>query len=167
MKAISLWQPWASLMQTGAKQVETRSWSTNYRGPLLICSAKKGLSKADLKEQMTYFSFIEGLFPLVRNEFKILGKTTSLEARDKEIEVLPFGKALCVVDLINVVPVEQVRAADYSMNEVFFGDYSEGRYAWITKNRRPIKPVPITGRQGLFNPPEELIENLEYLSIER
>lgn len=41
VKAISLWEPWASLMRSGAKTVETRSWYTSYRGPLLICAAKR------------------------------------------------------------------------------------------------------------------------------
>lgn len=33
--AISLWQPWATLMAIGAKTIETRSWSTRHRGPRL------------------------------------------------------------------------------------------------------------------------------------
>src|SRR5690349_22770127 len=41
MKAISLWQPWASLVSIGAKKIETRSWATAYRGPLAIHAAKK------------------------------------------------------------------------------------------------------------------------------
>lgn len=36
MRAITLWQPWASLIAIGAKTIETRSWSTAYRGPLAI-----------------------------------------------------------------------------------------------------------------------------------
>uniref|UniRef100_A0A6M3J354 ASCH domain-containing protein n=1 Tax=viral metagenome TaxID=1070528 RepID=A0A6M3J354_9ZZZZ len=36
MKAISLWQPWASAMALGWKKIETRSWGTSYRGPPLI-----------------------------------------------------------------------------------------------------------------------------------
>lgn len=40
MKAISLWQPWASLIAHGVKTIETRSWSTPYRGPLAIHAAK-------------------------------------------------------------------------------------------------------------------------------
>ncbi len=36
MKALSLWQPWASLIALGVKTIETRSWATNYRGPLAI-----------------------------------------------------------------------------------------------------------------------------------
>jgi len=36
MKAISLLQPWATLVVTGVKTIETRSWGTKYRGPILI-----------------------------------------------------------------------------------------------------------------------------------
>jgi hypothetical protein len=43
MKAISLYQPWAALMVSGLKRIETRSWSTNYRGLLLIHAALKEL----------------------------------------------------------------------------------------------------------------------------
>ncbi len=41
MKAIVLWQPWASLVALGVKTIETRSWSTKYRGPLAIHAAAK------------------------------------------------------------------------------------------------------------------------------
>lgn len=40
MKAISLRQPWANLIASGEKTIETRTWETRYRGPLLIVSSK-------------------------------------------------------------------------------------------------------------------------------
>lgn len=40
MKALSIRQPHASRIATGGKTIETRSWATPYRGPLLICSCK-------------------------------------------------------------------------------------------------------------------------------
>ena len=40
MKALTLTQPWASLMELGQKEVETRSWYTGYRGELVIHAAK-------------------------------------------------------------------------------------------------------------------------------
>lgn len=40
MKALSVRQPWAGMIASGRKTVEVRSWSTSYRGPLLICSGK-------------------------------------------------------------------------------------------------------------------------------
>lgn len=41
MKAISLHQPWASLIAQGKKTIETRRWPTSFRGDLLICSTRK------------------------------------------------------------------------------------------------------------------------------
>lgn len=36
MKALTIHQPWAQLIALGAKTIETRSWSTRYRGPIAI-----------------------------------------------------------------------------------------------------------------------------------
>lgn len=36
MKALTIKQPWASLIMAGIKDVENRTWPTTYRGPLLI-----------------------------------------------------------------------------------------------------------------------------------
>lgn len=41
IRALSLHQPWATLIASGKKTVETRRWHTSYRGPLLICAAKR------------------------------------------------------------------------------------------------------------------------------
>ena len=41
MKVLTLHQPWASLVALGVKTIETRSWSTQYRGPLAIHAAAK------------------------------------------------------------------------------------------------------------------------------
>ena len=40
MKALSLKQPWATLIVTGIKLIENRTWVSNYRGPLLIHASK-------------------------------------------------------------------------------------------------------------------------------
>ena len=42
MKALSLHQPYASLIAQGVKTIETRRWPTKHRGDLLIVSTKKG-----------------------------------------------------------------------------------------------------------------------------
>ena len=36
MKALSVRQPWASLIASGRKSIELRSWSTKYRGHVVI-----------------------------------------------------------------------------------------------------------------------------------
>ncbi|MBI2049069.1 MAG: ASCH domain-containing protein [Parcubacteria group bacterium] len=40
-KAISLKQPWANLVCSGKKTIETRKWNTKYRGDLVICSSQQ------------------------------------------------------------------------------------------------------------------------------
>jgi len=40
-RALSLKQPWANLIRDGRKTIETRKWSTPYRGELLLCASKK------------------------------------------------------------------------------------------------------------------------------
>ena len=40
MKALSVRQPWATLISRGLKTVEIRSWSTRHRGPLLIHASR-------------------------------------------------------------------------------------------------------------------------------
>ena len=41
MKALSIRQPWANMISSGKKTIETRKWYTSYRGQLLIVSSKK------------------------------------------------------------------------------------------------------------------------------
>lgn len=41
MKALTIWQPWASLLACGAKKYETRSWATKYKGQIAIHAAIK------------------------------------------------------------------------------------------------------------------------------
>ena len=41
MKALTIWQPWASLLVSGQKKYETRSWATAYRGPIAIHAAMR------------------------------------------------------------------------------------------------------------------------------
>lgn len=39
MTALSIKEPWASMIRAGRKTIEIRTWATKYRGPLLICAS--------------------------------------------------------------------------------------------------------------------------------
>lgn len=43
MKTLSIIQPWASLIAVGIKDIENRTWRTNYRGEFLIHASAKRL----------------------------------------------------------------------------------------------------------------------------
>ena len=119
--ALSLWEPWASLMAVGAKTIETRSWATRYRGPLLIC-ASKNRSEATLADDSDFG--------------RALGSTQ-----------LAFGHAVALVRLYDCEATIWTGAPS---GERMFGDYSAGRFAWCTDQRRRLRPFPVRGSQGLF-----------------
>ena len=40
MKALSIKQPWMNFISSGRKTIETRTWTTHHRGPILLCASK-------------------------------------------------------------------------------------------------------------------------------
>ena len=147
MKALTLWQPWATLMALGAKTIETRSWSTRYRGLLAIHAAKRfGQDERRLCMEQPFADVL------------VTGGIATL--RD-----IPLGVLVAVVELVEVVPTEgQLIASggDWPQDpELAFGDYALGRYAWKTRRlRRLDPPIPWRGAQGLFNLPNDLSREL-------
>lgn len=133
LKAVSLWEPWATVMALELKRNETRSWPTAYRGPLAICSSKRTLDQDGLAV-----------------------------ARENGIPVtaLKFGFVLCVVELFGCAKSEDFLYGmlDLSEQELALGDYTYGRWIWRTKNCLRLKtPVPVVGHQGFWTlPPETL-----------
>lgn len=141
MKAISLWEPWATLMALGLKTIETRHWPTKYKGDLLICAAKGGLTKAQMKE--------------------IMGKKGFFETFGLDLSILNFGKAVCVVSLVACEKIDEdlIKVVErLPADEKHFGDYTPGRYAWITRDFSRIEPFEVKGRQGFFEVDDSLIK---------
>ena len=125
MKALTLTQPWASLVALGLKQVETRSWATRYRGPLAIHAAKGFPSSA------RQFAEVE------RALRRIPGR-------------LPFGAVLCTVDLVDCQPTQDI-APTLTGLERLYGDYTWGRWAWVFKSLSVLEaPVGAKGALGLW-----------------
>lgn len=128
MKAITVHQPWASLIAIGAKRYETRSWKTNHRGRLAIHAGKVWSDD--------HQAFVDDL----SDEFPHLILP----------EALPLGAIICVCDLVDCVPVEQIRD-QLTPLERELGDYSDGRYAWELKVVKVAPdPLPMGGKQGLW-----------------
>lgn len=153
MKAISLWQPWATLMAIGTKKIETRPWGTSYRGPLAIHAAKKW--DAELLGICTEPYFEEVLM----QEFRCTTR------RHLEVELptrLPFGAFVAVVDLHDCVGIEDCTIPD-DPHEYAFGDYTRdaGRFALKTRDRvRLPRPIPYRGAQRLFNVPDAMFADV-------
>jgi hypothetical protein len=90
VKAISLWQPWASFIASGAKRIETRSWATSYRGPIAIHAAKRKILK-EIKELAEYEEYRAALRIPVEEE-----EDLEVEAATKKMLTLPYGAIIAV-----------------------------------------------------------------------
>lgn len=132
MKALSLIQPWATLLAKGIKKFETRSWSTQYRGPFLIHASKtsKGIRLFRSKEFLPY----------------------TMDILDQD---LPLGAIVGGGIITNVIPTEEWLAADRPeadhIREKILGDMGPDRYAWeITGAFCLENPIPYKGALSLF-----------------
>lgn len=136
MKALSLWQPWASLIVWGEKQYETRNWKIPYRGLLAIHAAKRKPHYNDTAHMKDLF------YPACqRNQ----------SAMEYGLSSLPLGAMLCICELKAIYRTEDV-SPHISASERAFGDYSPGRAAWELKVVEIFdRPIPAIGRQGIFN----------------
>lgn len=172
MKLITLWQPWASLMAIGAKRIETRGWSTDYRGLLAIHAAQSWNN--DSRELATSTL---GWNLLASEKAKASqsapGNRPTLLRRE-----LPFGAIIALCDLVDCRPMEWCghcagcgfftgdrgetmgcpacqaggvvpRGMRLSEAESCFGNYAPGRHALVTANmRRLTEPIPFRSRLG-------------------
>ncbi len=157
MKALSLWQPWASAIATGAKRIETRSWPTSYRGPLAIHAAKRCV-KSELVELDTDPNWAAAL----RWNPKI---------ERLPWERLPFGAIVCVAELVDCRPTGSFSMEELHTRrthpgaeglgwwvEAMLGDFYPGRWGWVLEDVRTLPdPIPFRGERGLFEVPAELV----------
>lgn len=135
MRAISLWQPYASLIAVGAKQYETRSWATAFRGYVAIHAAKRWTA-----EEKTICWELKKDFSVSTQECLQYWPTVPL----------PLGAVLCVVKLIDVHKTEDV-VDGLTVSERAFGNYQPERFAWELEVVEVFaEPIPAKGAQGFF-----------------
>lgn len=138
---LSLWQPWASLIALGEKKIETRSWSTSYRGPIAIHAAKtkRGFEDISWKDP-------DGIIEIDEPFASAFERHGILSLSD-----LPLGAVLCVADLMLCEPTEDI-LPHISEQEYQFGNYERGRFGWMLQDVRALpEPVPMRGQQGLWS----------------
>lgn len=137
-RALSLWQPHATAIALGLKTFETRSWPTNYRGPLVVHAAKRPFRAQDYER---------GWYDEA---------CTRLAAAGCAVQSLPYGEAVCLVDLVECVPTLSLQQwlnvySGFTVGRRFWGDFTPGRFAFRLENVRRISPaVKVAGRQGFF-----------------
>ena len=136
MKAITILEPWASLIAYGEKKIETRSWETKYRGRIVIHAGK---SK----------KYIRG----------VIAKFNGIQLPDKF--TLNYGKVIAIADLVDctqfvhsLIPGRNtilLNGEEVTEKEIAFGDCTVGRWAWVLENVQRVEPLPAKGQQRIWN----------------
>lgn len=124
MKALSIKQPQATMIAIGVKKIETRSWATQYRGPLAI-HASKGFTR-ETREIAELWA--------IRHGFKV--------------DELPLGAIVATCNLTGCCSTSGALNSDDCRNG--YGDFSAGRWAWFLDSVVQIDPISVKGHLGLW-----------------
>ncbi len=148
MKALSLTQPWATLVAIGAKRIETRSWPTKYRGPLAIHAAKGFPAWA---KDMCGSHLVTGLlgWPKCPNP----PTQEWIDDNSRRIKTLPLGQIIACCKVANCLDVNLIErfVQPFTEQERRLGDYDPGRYGWLLEDIVPVEPpVFAKGALGLW-----------------
>lgn len=141
LKAITLSQPHATLVDLQKKKLETRGWRTSYRGYLVIHSSK--IIKPDFRACFSNPVFQRAL----------AGRT---------INDVPLGCGLCVVKVLACVKtteLHKLKAINFSFDkdEITFGDYRPNRWAWALQHLGSFEaPIPAPGALSLWDWPDDV-----------
>lgn len=155
MKVLTLHQPWASLIALGVKSIETRSWSTKYRGPLAI-HAGATVPTIGLTGRVGCW------FPLrkARVTRYIMQSIPNNPDDVPTRHALPLGAIVASCTLSDVVPMQSLathrhdgphllvepgyelalwtpEARTITEDQRPYGDFAPGRFAWLLDDVKP------------------------------
>lgn len=134
MKALTLTQPWATLVILGVKEWETRSWVPRgiVSGERIAIHAAKGWTRDDI--DFAFDLAADGILPLHRHA-------------EPDTD-LPRGAVLGTVLYTGWRPTAGMEPGAI---EERLGDYTPGRFAWsLILPREFPEPIPARGALGLW-----------------
>lgn len=128
MKALSIRQPWAELILQGRKTIELRTWNTNYRGRIVIHAGQQ------CKEE---HCLAYGFNP----------------------EELVRGALVGAVEIVDVIAFDEESYNAHATEHLRLGKWPGDLVGWWLAN--PVRfepPIPMSGRQGLFDVDDSLVQ---------
>lgn len=132
MKALSIRQPWASLIVLGFKDIENRTWMTRERGTILV-HASKGMTRAEHEDAIDF------AVDAIRSDPRHAGKkeTTTLRALGFAFEDLQRGGIIGQVDIVDCVRFSA-------------SPWYTGAFGLVLANAKPLPFQPLKGALGFF-----------------
>lgn len=148
--ALTIWQPWATLIAIGVKTIETRSWQTAYRGPIAIHA---GADRRALAPD-THHPAIDAALARARYTCR----QGCIAGRYEGDQSVPLGCIIAVAELYECWWTEGIVSAGMADN---FGDFSARRWGWMLRGIALLpSPIPCRGRQGLWLPSADIQDRL-------
>lgn len=138
MLALSIRQPWASLILKAGKDIENRDWPTKVRGRILVHAAK-GMTRAE-HEDAIHFAVAA-----IRARPMEGAKPTTLRERGFSHEDLARGGIIGSVEIVDCV-----QASD--------SPWFVGRYGFVLRDPQPLPFTPWRGQLGFFDVPMTLAD---------
>jgi hypothetical protein len=154
MKAITIWQPYATLLAMQVKLYETRGWFTRYRGPIAIHAARHWT------KETKGAAFAANRY-LVEHQNEIQFAPDLLKIGELKWEET-LGKVLAIGELQECIKADD--PSQFSDLDNQFGWLGPGRWAWRIGNIQPVTPIAVTGQQGLWQLPPDVAEALRSVS---
>lgn len=169
MQAITLWQPWATLIALGVKRIETRSWPApvgvaqrSTQAPGVWVWRKHGLAIHAARHTPGRDMAEAWANPWIRDTLALWGIT-----RDNWTGgpgSLPQGAIVAVVTLKACLPMEPGGGlVGLCEQEAAFGNYSPGRWAWLLADVVNLndRPQAAQGHQRIWTVPDRVVENVK------
>lgn len=135
MKTLSIKEPHATLLLTPYKTIETRSWATTYRGPILLHAS---MAIPSYKSDRAMWDRVLKLYDK---------EETRTGTRPKFRNGYIYAKTI----LADCIEMTEENIKTLSQEEIDAGYYAPGRYMWILKNIEPLpEPIKCKGHLGLW-----------------
>lgn len=132
MKALSIRQPWSWLIANGLKDIENRTWSTNFRGRVLI-HASKGMTQDEYYDALSTAHYA-----------------------GVDVKQIPQRGALERGGIVGVVTIADCISPEHRKSAWHMG----GQFGFALCDAAPLPFIPFAGRLNFFDVPEDVLAKI-------
>lgn len=147
-RILSVRQPWAIAIMLFGKNIENRTWTTSYRGPVAIHVSKVEPSDSELSACAAIIAADRGI-----------STSKAMALLLSEIDPRHYG---CIIGGVHLISMIERNELTQSRWQQF------GHYGFVFINQILFKqPIPVTGKLGLWRPDAELARVLTTAPVQK
>ena len=155
MKALTIWQPWASLIVTGAKPFEFRSWMAprSVTGKEIVIHAGARKMVGSEIDRLIYALERGGNFAAMVALHKDQAMPVLEAAKSGN---LPLSSGIGTATVGVSRDGMEIARTEFGLNQVNDSDRNQhANWGWpMLDPKKWAEPIPMSGKQGLWNWPE-------------